>query len=595
MTSTTRWLLASLFLAAVPAAAATVTRGPYLQTPTPTGMIVRWRTDVATDSRVAWGPAPGVRAGTADDPTPVTDHVVPVTDLAPDTVYYYAVGTTGGPLAGDDADHHFRTAPAPGTSRPMRFWTIGDAGFTGANLDAVRDAYAAFNGTSAADLFLLLGDNAYLFGTDAQYQAAVFDEHRAMLRTTPVWSTFGNHERFSSLDLTLTGPYFAMFSFPTGGEAGGVASGTEAYYAFDFGNVHFIVLDSEDYTPTSTSSPMLTWLEADLQTTTADWVIAVWHRPPYSRGLLHNSDVEANEVNMRRFVVPVLESYGVDLVLCGHSHSYERSFLIDGHYGLAATFADSHKVEPGDGDPLGDGAYRKASLGPAPHSGAVFAVNGSGSEVRPTTLDHPAMLVGLLELGSMVIDVDGDTLTARFLDAAAQVRDEFRIIKGSACPATPTPGCFPGATGRLSVKNHANDARDQWRWRWRDGLVDAAAIGAPGDQTDVAACVYDQAGALVGGAILHGAAEWSPIRNGIRYTDRGSTRHGFRRVTVKYGVGRKARVEVQARGTGIGGPSLPAVFPVRAQLVNLDSGACWESVFATAKRNDPARVTAVLR
>ena len=68
----------------------------------------------------------------------------------------------------------------------MRIWSIGDAGFTGANLDAVRDAYATFAGTSAADLFLLLGDNAYLHGTDAQYQAAVFDEHAVMLRTTPV-------------------------------------------------------------------------------------------------------------------------------------------------------------------------------------------------------------------------------------------------------------------------------------------------------------------------------------------------------------------------------------------------------------------------
>jgi hypothetical protein len=595
MTRTTRRLLGALLVAAGPATAATVTRGPYLQMPTPSGVIVRWRTDTPTSSRVAWGPAPGALSNAADDGTAVTDHVVQVTDLAPDTLYYYSVGTTDAPLAGDDGDHHFRTAPVPGAARPMRIWTIGDAGFTGANLDAVRDAYAAFNGTSAADLFLLLGDNAYLFGTDAQYQAAVFDEHRTMLRTTPVWSTFGNHERFSSQDLTLTGPYFDMFSFPTAGEAGGAASGTEAYYSFDYGNVHFVVLDSEDYTPTSSSGPMLTWLEADLQTTTADWVIALWHRPPYSRGLLHDSDVEVNEVRMRQFVVPLLESYGVDLVLCGHSHSYERSYLIDGHYGLAATFDESHKVEPGDGDPLGDGAYRKAVLGPEPHSGAVFAVNGSGSEVRSATLDHPAMLVGLLDLGSMVIDVDGDTLTARFLDAAAQVRDEFRIVKGSACPAAPASGCFPGASGRLTIKNHQNDARDRWTWRWRDGLVDAAAVGAPGDQTDVAACVYDQAGALVGGAILHGAAEWRPVRDGIRYVDRTSVRHGFRRVTIKYGVGRKARVEVQARGTGIGGPSLPAVFPVRAQLVNLDSGTCWESVFASAKRNDPARVRAVLQ
>jgi len=68
-----------------------------------------------------------------------------------------------------------------------------------------------------------------------------------MLRSTPVYSVFGNHERFVAQDLTQTGDYFNMFTFPTNAEAGGVASGTEAYYSFDFRNVHFVVLDSEDY------------------------------------------------------------------------------------------------------------------------------------------------------------------------------------------------------------------------------------------------------------------------------------------------------------------------------------------------------------
>ena len=90
-----------------------------------------------------------------------TEHVVTVTGLLSGTQYYYSVGEIGTPLAGDDADHHFRTAPVPGTAVPMRLWSIGDAGFVGANLDSVRDAYGVFNGTTAADLFLLLGDNVY--------------------------------------------------------------------------------------------------------------------------------------------------------------------------------------------------------------------------------------------------------------------------------------------------------------------------------------------------------------------------------------------------------------------------------------------------
>jgi hypothetical protein len=263
--------------------------------------------------------------------------------------------------------------------------------------------------------------------------------------------------------VTQVGPYFNMFSFPTAGEAGGVASGTESYYAFDYGNVHFIALDSEQ-APTSTSTPMLTWLDADLAATTADWTIVLWHRPPYSRGLFHDSDDEVDEINMRQYVLPVLESYGVDLVLCGHSHNYERSYFLDGHYGLSSTFTSAHQVDAGDGDPFGDGAYTKAGLGPLSHSGAVYVVNGSGSEVRPATLDHPAMRVGLLELGSMVIDIYGNRLTARFLNDAADVRDRFRIEKPYAqLPATSDRGLLLLAA-LLATTALVGGARARLKW-----------------------------------------------------------------------------------------------------------------------------------
>jgi predicted phosphodiesterase len=570
--------------------AAMVTRGPYLQTPTPTSMIVRWRTDTLTSSRVEYGAAPGSLNNSVDDATPTMEHVVTVSGLAADTQYYYAVGSAAGALVGDDVDHHFATAPTPGTAKPLRFWAIGDAGFTGANLNAVRDSYAAFNGASAADLFLLLGDNAYTFATDAEYQAAVFDEHAVMLRTTPVYSVFGNHEGFSSNSATQVGPYFNMFSFPTGGQAGGVASGTQAYFSFDYANLHFVVLDSEQ-APASSSTPMLTWLESDLQATTADWVVAMWHRPPYTRGLLHNSDTETNEVRMRQFAVPILENYGVDLVLSGHSHSYERSYFIDGHYGLGATFTDANKVEPGDGDPAGDGAYRKEDLGPTAHSGAVFVVDGSGSEVRNANLNHPAMIVGRLELGSLVLDVAGDTLTARFLNSSGTVRDTFRIVKGTACTPAPATGCGAAPRGKLAVRNKSVDAKDQWTWRWRYGTADATTVGDPTDQTDLGVCVYDGSGVLLGGTILHGASGWTTLANGIKYTDPTLARRGFQRIKVRFGAG-SAQIQVRAKGAGAAVPPLPATFPVTAQLVNLDSGACWESVFATPRRNDPGRLIA---
>jgi hypothetical protein len=583
--------LAAVLLASAGSAwPAVVTRGPYLQTPTPTSIIVRWRTDLPTNSRVSYGAAPGSLGQNADDALPVLDHAVTLAGLAADTQYYYAVGSVGGALIGDDADHHFRTAPVPGTRIPLRLWAIGDAGFPGAELDSVRDAYATFNGTSAADLFLLLGDNAYGSGTDAQYQAAVFDAHDVMLRTSPVYSVVGNHEALSSNSVMQIGPYFDMFSFPTGGEAGGVASGTESYYSFDYANIHFIVLDSEQ-SPTSATTPMMTWLESDLQAATAEWIVAMWHRPPYTRGLLHNSDTENAEIRMRQYAVPILEDYNVDVVLGGHSHSYERSYLLDGHYGLSTTFSAVHQVDAGDGDPAGDGAYRKPQ--PIPHTGAVYVVNGSGSDVRNTTLNHPAMVTGLLELGSLVIDVDGPTLTARFLNSDVQVHDAFQIVKGSTCAPAPASGCTTGGRSKITVVSHDDDSKDSWRWKWTDGPVDAAEFGSPSGQTDLAVCVYDGRGVLVGGSIPHGAT-WKSTGTVLLYNDKALTHHGIQRIKVKLDPTTRGQIQVKAKGGSLDVPSLPAVFPITAQLVNLDSGACWESTFATPKTNGDVKVSASL-
>ncbi|NIQ19604.1 MAG: hypothetical protein GTN95_05275, partial [Gammaproteobacteria bacterium] len=200
--------------------------------------------------------------------------------------------------------------------------------------------------------------------------------------------------------------YYDIFTLPAAAEAGGLSSGTEAYYSFDYGNIHFVVLDSFE-TDRSVGGAMLTWLAADLAANTRDWIVAYWHHPPYSKGS-HDSDTEAELIDMRQNALPILESHGVDLVLTGHSHSYERSFLIDGHYGDSTTFVPAMQIDAGDGDPNGDGAYTKPGPGPMPNGGAVYAVAGSAGQISGGPLNHPAIFVSLNVLGSMVLDFDGD-------------------------------------------------------------------------------------------------------------------------------------------------------------------------------------------
>ena len=224
--------------------AQTVRRGPYLQSGTPQSVVVRWRTDVPTASRVRYGASPGNLTSFTDDPAVTTEHVVRLSALSPGTRYSYSVGTPSMELAGNDTSTFFHTSPATGTARPTRVWVVGDSGTANANAAAVRAAYEAFTGARHTDLWLMLGDNAYPDGTDAEYQAAVFDMYPALLRQSVLWPTLGNHDGHTADSGAQTGPYYDIFTLPVNGEAGGLASGTEAYYSFDFGNVHFICLES---------------------------------------------------------------------------------------------------------------------------------------------------------------------------------------------------------------------------------------------------------------------------------------------------------------------------------------------------------------
>jgi acid phosphatase type 7 len=170
------------------------------------------------------------------------------------------------------------------------------------------------------------------------------------------------------------------------------------------------------------------WLEADLQATRADWIIAYRHHPPYSKGS-HDSDFELELIQMRFNAVQMLERDGADLVLSGHSHNYERSKLINGHYSFSFLYDDDrHAVDAGSGRDDETGAYRKPGPG-VEHAGTVYVVAGSSGKTGGGPLNHPAMYISLDQLGSLVIDIEALTLNAKFLDASGAVRDSFTIQK----------------------------------------------------------------------------------------------------------------------------------------------------------------------
>jgi len=379
----------------------------------------------------------------ADQGASFTDHEVNVTGLTPSTTYYYTVGANTDPAEPANLQQYFVTHPIPGTSKPTRIWVLGDSGvvYAGnprANPQAVRDAYYADTGTAPTDLWLMLGDNAYPNGTDTEFQRAVFDMYPAMLRKSVLWPTRGNHELATEGGIEV---YYKVHTMPTTGQAGGLPSGTEAYYSFDYGDIHFVCLDSQGGTAAdrSATGTMATWLRNDLNATTARWIIAFWHHPPYSFGS-HNSDTpgtgdSGGRMNdMRQNFVPIMDAYNVDLVLSGHSHSYERSILVQGHTGVSSTLTPAMKLNTGSGqvsDPLGP--YIKSASEPQANRGAVYAVAGSSGDTDAApgalTPKHPVMYASLMQLGSMVLEINGDRLDAKFLRENGTVDDSFTIQK----------------------------------------------------------------------------------------------------------------------------------------------------------------------
>jgi acid phosphatase type 7 len=440
-------LATALVLCSALEAATTVVRGPYLQSATPTSLVVRWRTDSTEASVVSYGTDRAQLTSTAKAEGISSEHIVQLNGLKPNTKYYYAVGAIPLPppnaekkAAAEDAPgratiNSFTTPPAVGPAKPTRVWVLGDAGTKNAVQTAVRDVYYKFNGNRQTDAILLLGDNAYPDGTDADYQKGIFEMYNTILRSSPLWSCIGNHDGKSSNSITQSGVYYDIFTFPTQGQAGGVVSATEAYYSFDYANIHFIALDSHD-SDRSAEGAMMQWLKADLAATQRDWIIAFFHHPTYTKGT-HDSDKDTDSQgrmnDMRALFLPVLEQGGVDLVLTGHSHVYERSWLMDGHYGKSTTFdAGKHVKQKKDGRPDGEGVYRKPRAR-APHVGEVNIVTGSaghaGSASKPPALNHPAFYLSLNEAGSSVVDVDGLKLEFTFLNEKGEKRDWFTIVK----------------------------------------------------------------------------------------------------------------------------------------------------------------------
>ena len=398
-----------------------IIRGPYLQSMTSESVLIQWRTASPQSSQVTLVTKGEKKTRVIADTNRVIDHIVKVSGLMPTKSYTYSISPKH--------QGSFHTKPKAGDPNSVRIWALGDFGYVSPNQKAVISAIKNYTADKPIDAWIWLGDNAYNNGKEEEYQQHVFDVYQAdFFPNLALYPSPGNHDYAGKHDATVP-PYFKIFSMPTQGEAGGVASNSESYYSVDYGSLHLISIDTELRDAAGNQvmdgkGDQYDWLTKDLAANRLPFTIVYFHKPPYSKGS-HNSDIESDMKNMREKVNPLFEKYNVDLVLAGHSHVYERTKPLRGHFGINDTFDEAAQVVATEKAP---NQYVVGKKG----QGVIYVVNGSGSRLGGRMPGFPlksAVYVNTEIGGSMIIDVSKSKFDAKWVAADGQVRDQFVIEK----------------------------------------------------------------------------------------------------------------------------------------------------------------------
>jgi hypothetical protein len=261
----------------------------------------------------------------------------------------------------------FRTAPLPDTAAVVRFAVFGDSGSASFAQTSVRDQLEA----QPIDLVLHTGDIAYEEGTREQLEQNFFRIYQNLLGRVPVFPVPGNHEYVTD----SAGPYLEVFDLP----GNGVPGANERWYSFDWGDVHFVGLDTEQV-----HDQQVAWLEHDLAANRRPWTVVYLHKPPYSSGF-HGGSALVEDA-----FVPAFQRHRVQIVFAGHDHHYERTLPMAGV---------TYVVTGGGGKTL-------------------RAVGGSEFTVYSESVMH---FVG--------VEVNGERMRVRAIDAAGRDIDTFEITR----------------------------------------------------------------------------------------------------------------------------------------------------------------------
>jgi hypothetical protein len=368
-------------------------------------------------------------------------HRVAVGGIAPHKVW---MSLLTGLSAGQEFDYRLlragesvfeARAKAPkGPDQPWRLVAFGDAG----DATSAERAVAAQTLALDPDLVFLAGDIVYTNGRVREYRSNFFPYYNSssapLMRRIPFAAAPGNHDTvarnlfwmpdtlayFYYWSQPLNGPLHASFAELSGSESAQnrfrAAAGDNfprmANFSFDYGNGHWLVLDSSPYADWR-SDALRQWIARDLASAKATWKFVGFHHAPF-----HSSHEHAGDIWMRT-LSDVFQAGGVDVVISGHVHNYERSRPLTftaGKWTLDKSF---------------DGATNTHA------TGIVYLVTGGGGAelYDPRQSDAPSTWQEFTERfksaahSLTVADLDGRTARFRQVSEKGQELDSFTMTK----------------------------------------------------------------------------------------------------------------------------------------------------------------------
>jgi hypothetical protein len=193
----------------------------------------------------------------------------------------------------------------PLEDKSVRFAVIGDNGTGDQPQYDVAAEMEAYHKVVGFDFVTMMGDNIYGGHTPKDFERKFEQPYKPLLDTgVKFYACLGNHDTSDEIQ-------YKPFNM-----------NGQRYYSFKKGDVQFFVLDSNYMDATQ-----LDWIQHQLSESNAKWKIAYFHHPLYSDGRFHGPDVD-----LRKLLMPIFEKYGMNVVMSGHDHVYERFKPEDGIY-----------------------------------------------------------------------------------------------------------------------------------------------------------------------------------------------------------------------------------------------------------------------